>query len=46
MYSLILNDCVLHSQYVGSFGPYEAVKVLITAPKNNSEPRLALRLEC
>ena len=26
MYSL--NNCVLHSQYVGSFGPYEATKCL------------------
>ena len=24
MYSLILNNCVPYSQYVGSFGPYEA----------------------
>ena len=26
MYSLILNNCVPHSQYVGSFGYYEATE--------------------
>ena len=28
MYSLILNNCVPHSQYVGSFGPYETIASL------------------
>ena len=27
MYSLILNSCVPHSQYVGSFGPYDATEL-------------------
>ena len=27
MYSLILNSCVLHSQYVGSFGSNEATEL-------------------